>query len=1416
MTSLFDVGKSAIQAYRQSLAVTGQNIANMNTEGYMRREASLEEVAASQGGITSLSNQAGLGVRVTNIRRSFDAFLLDRARSTSSNFERMDSYLKQLNQLENMLLPSEADLGSQIGRFFASLGEVAASPGDLAPRIVAMEEGNALASSFNELSRLLDQQSSGVLSLLDDALTGVSLLAKELAAVNARVLSSGQSGQSPNSLLDLRDRLIDDIAKLTDISVKYGDRGTADVTIGSSGVGPSLVSLSQASELGYRKNSNSLQIILNPGSSQTPTSQVSSGIISGLRDAYALTADVAKDVDHLAILVSSTINRQHKLGVDLDGNPGSNMFSTSGLSIERNPANTSDLIVEVDVLDPLAIPNKSITATYNAASQRWTLVGDSIDKSVFSTGQITMPGFNLTISGKPNDGDVLTISPELKVASVIKFQLGRPQEIAAASANAVFADNSNTGEASLIVDTGQKPEIVVKKPVSNLLMNSQSPVEATVFLRNGLVGTIPAGTSQISLASFAEQAAAKFEIAAVDVSNLNQLHFELDGGQHDGSHLFNIGYSVAFPEAASGLAYESMVEVANLLNEGVLKSNNGKSFDDLGLYANGSSGSITIVSSGANFKKDGGNTAQIFAGVNTIDGVLADRVEASDIQIFSREGRHLAGSALTLSEIDSYLTVANGFSVSANYRDDYLNNQEYGYRGTSLDSFFDGGQYSLVTGSNGVAASALVGTDIVPSNATEDRVIGITMASGQSKSVTLSSGVWASDAAEKMKAAFSGMGVQVGANLQVELYDFQATGEMQFEMNAANDNPVLISASVDPNNLGALARAINAETDNTAVKAVVSSNGKRLILQSNAGEDIVLSNVLSGAPLFSARVVNKSGHAISSAVTVGGSGSGRNNMARFSGALELSSSQNFSIDAGLGVVDASKDNLLNGLVNVTGGISGETKRVDFHVDADIDSNAASFDGMRASASSANYSILLPTENTNISFSAEVTSASLPSLTKDNLNKAMVNALREQAPISSLSGSVVPASLPADGSSVAVSFAGDIYNLTMQNGEVVISGGEAGRLTAYFDRDGLLQIVGGGSIAGEEITVTSDALAGNNANMAIQFGLASRVSRIAGQEISLSGELTTLSLSFNGTAVDVDLASDGTITKTPDLEGLGISWQDLNSDGTGRVIIEYNGVTDSVSIVKPSQNLGFKVADLRVRVADGTILVKSISGDVVSVDADASSLAGQIVKLSNMPDEDLIVLVTGNGARSIGAAYGEVVDQPEREPITVRVSGENSSQIEIFDTITGHSIATRDLDDSGVANFADYRFELRGNAGLNDNFYVKTNTTAAGDSRNLNSILAFQTADMNGANSGGFQKLFNTIVAGVGASVRSGNISLEAAEANKDAAEEAETQFSGVNLDAEAAALLEYQQAYQASARILSTARELFQSLLDVV
>jgi flagellar hook-associated protein 1 FlgK len=72
MTSLFDVGKSAIQAYRQSLGVTGQNIANINTEGYKRREANLEEVTPVRAASPALRIRLALVCVLPDITRSFD------------------------------------------------------------------------------------------------------------------------------------------------------------------------------------------------------------------------------------------------------------------------------------------------------------------------------------------------------------------------------------------------------------------------------------------------------------------------------------------------------------------------------------------------------------------------------------------------------------------------------------------------------------------------------------------------------------------------------------------------------------------------------------------------------------------------------------------------------------------------------------------------------------------------------------------------------------------------------------------------------------------------------------------------------------------------------------------------------------------------------------------------------------------------------------------------------------------------------------------------------------------------------------------------------------------------------------------------------------------------------------------------
>ena len=79
----------------------------------------------------------------------------------------------------------------------------------------------------------------------------------------------------------------------------------------------------------------------------------------------------------------------------------------------------------------------------------------------------------------------------------------------------------------------------------------------------------------------------------------------------------------------------------------------------------------------------------------------------------------------------------------------------------------------------------------------------------------------------------------------------------------------------------------------------------------------------------------------------------------------------------------------------------------------------------------------------------------------------------------------------------------------------------------------------------------------------------------------------------------------------------------------------------------------------------------------------------------------------------------------------------------------------------------------------------------------------------------FQDDFRSIAASVGSTLESSRLSKLSAEAVRDAAVAAEDEVSGVNMDEEAAKLITQQQAYQAAARILQTAKEMFDTLMQI-
>ena len=384
------------------------------------------------------------------------------------------------------------------------------------------------------------------------------------------------------------------------------------------------------------------------------------------------------------------------------------------------------------------------------------------------------------------------------------------------------------------------------------------------------------------------------------------------------------------------------------------------------------------------------------------------------------------------------------------------------------------------------------------------------------------------------------------------------------------------------------------------------------------------------------------------------------------------------------------------------------------------------------------------------------------------------------------------------------------------GEVTVSGPETDRLTAYFDSDSRLQIFGGGSLSGSTISILSDNELSGNSNAAEKFGLVNSTTRLTGQQFTLTSSMEDFEFNFAGQAVTVSLDLLGNITTVPSsVTGLTLTWQSETAT-TGRLKAEYNGELYSLTFDNPTNALGFKTADRDISVSGDGILVSSTDKRAFSLSATADSLADTRFQLRDLPHEDLLIFATGGGARSIGAEYSTAGAEEDLTTYEIRAIGENGNVIEIYDADTNHSIATRVVSGDQQTTYRNFEFTLTGHVENGDSFILSQDSSGQNDGRNIDELINLQSGDPRDPTKFGFQDIFGVMIAGVGSSVNSSKIAADIQEENMMAAKEAEAEFAGVNLDTEAAALIEFQQAYQASARILSTARELFQSLMEVV
>jgi flagellar hook-associated protein 1 FlgK len=128
----------------------------------------------------------------------------------------------------------------------------------------------------------------------------------------------------------------------------------------------------------------------------------------------------------------------------------------------------------------------------------------------------------------------------------------------------------------------------------------------------------------------------------------------------------------------------------------------------------------------------------------------------------------------------------------------------------------------------------------------------------------------------------------------------------------------------------------------------------------------------------------------------------------------------------------------------------------------------------------------------------------------------------------------------------------------------------------------------------------------------------------------------------------------------------------------------------------------------------------------------------------------------------------------------------------------------------------WQVQISGTPAAGDSFTVKSNAGGTGDNRNALLSASQQSSPVLGNGTVSINSAVSALITGIGSQTQQIKTAQTAQTAVNDQAVSNQQSVSGVNLDEEAAKLLQWQQAYQASAKALQIASSLFQNLLTAV
>lgn len=409
MSSTFfglSIAGSGLRAANAALNTTANNISNSDTQGYSRQQV-VQQAANALRTFTTYGC-AGAGVETIAIERIRDEFYDTKYRENETRYGEYSEKLYYTNMIEDYFTDDgKTGFNTVFTALKTSLQEVLKNAGSSTSKQEFISTAAKLTEYFNNLSANMENLQKDVNAEIKVKVDAINSLSQEIASIDKQINVVELTGAKANELRDERDKLVDELSKIVDVSVSETPIYDSNNPDRETGAHRFIVRIAGGQILVDGNDRNELEV-----RSRESNYKVNQSDIVGLYDIYWVGGDQFNTTN------SSLGGELAGLLQLRDGNNGENFKGT--VAEVNTTKNTAKIEVTAEYLTDLNKCNLSDSGSINIGNQLFTYSGWTYSMEVDADGNAKYYyTFQLNDDVKISDSKV---GRETSTGSTINYQ----------------------------------------------------------------------------------------------------------------------------------------------------------------------------------------------------------------------------------------------------------------------------------------------------------------------------------------------------------------------------------------------------------------------------------------------------------------------------------------------------------------------------------------------------------------------------------------------------------------------------------------------------------------------------------------------------------------------------------------------------------------------------------------------------------------------------------------------------------------------------------------------------------------------------------------------------------------------------------------------------------------------------------